>query len=70
MPNITFSIEEEGKKEYSLLPNIDVYEYELIDGKKYIYFEQDNILYQCDENFKNTTLKLLQVFRNNFTITK
>ena len=67
MPNITFSIEEEGKNEYSLSPNIDVYEYDLIEGRNYIYFEQENILYQCDENFKNTTLKLLQVFKNNLT---
>lgn len=67
MPNIQFSIEEEGKNEYTLNPNIDVYEYELIEGRNYIYFEQGNILYQCDENFKNTTLKLLQVFKNNFT---
>ena len=67
MPNITFSIEEEGKNEYTLTPNIDVYEYDLIEGRNYIYFEQGNILYQCNENFKNTTLKLLQVFRNNLT---
>lgn len=67
IPNLQFSIEEEGKNEYALCPNIDVYEYELIEGKNHIYFEQENILYQCDENFKNTTLKLLQVFRNNLT---
>ena len=67
MPNITFSVKEEGKNEYSLVPNIDVYEYDLIEGRKYIYFEQANILYRCDENFKNTTLKLLQVYRNNLT---
>jgi len=67
MPNIKFSIEEQEKNEYLLIPNIDVYAYEIIEGKKYIYFEQGNIIYQCDENFKNTTLKLLQVFRNNFT---
>lgn len=67
MPNIQFSIEEEGNNEYVLSPNIDIYEYELIEGRNYLYFEQGNIIYQCDENFKNTTLKLLQVFRNNFT---
>ena len=67
MPNITFSIEEEGKNEYALKPNIDIYEYELIEGRNYIYFEQGNILYKCDQNFRNTTLKLLQVFRNNLT---
>ena len=27
----------------------------------------DNILYECDQKFKDTTLKLLQVYRNNFT---
>ena len=67
MPDIQFSIKEDTRNEYSLSPNIDVYEYELIEGKNNIYFEQGNILYQCDENFKNTTLKLLQVFKNNLT---
>ena len=27
----------------------------------------ENVLYKCNQNFKDTTLKLLQVFRNNFT---
>lgn len=66
-PNIEFLVEEQGKNEYSLTPNIATYEYETIEGRNYIYFELDKILYKCDENFKNTTLKLLQVFRNNFT---
>ena len=66
-PNIEFSVKEQGKNEYVLAPNIDTYEYEIIEGRNYIYFELNGILYRCDENFKNTTLKLLQVFRNNFT---
>lgn len=66
-PNIQFEVKQEGKNEYALSPNIDVYEYEMIEGRNYIYFEQGGILYRCTENFKNTTLKLLQVFRNNFT---
>lgn len=66
-PNIEFSVKEQGKNEYSLTPNIDTYEYEIIEGRNYIYFELNGILYRCDENFKNTTLKLLQVFRNSFT---
>lgn len=67
MPDIKFFIKEEGKKEYILTPNIDVYEYEIIEGKKNTYFLLNNVMYECDENFKQTTLKLLQVFRNNFT---
>lgn len=66
-PEIKFIMQEQGKNEYTLTPNIDTYEYEIIEGRNYIYFELNGILYKCDENFKNTTLKLLQVFRNNFT---
>lgn len=67
IPDIKFKIEEEGKREYKLIPNIDVYEYDIIEGKKYLYFWMNHVLYKCDENFKQTTLKLLQVFRTNFT---
>ena len=67
VPDIKFSIKEDTKNEYSLSANIDIYEYEIIEGRNYIYFEQGNILYKCDENFNDTTLKLLQVYRDNFT---
>ena len=69
MPNIKFNIEKESENEYRITPNIDIYEYEVIEGKEKIYILMENVLYKCDENFKNTTLKLLQVFRNNFTNT-
>lgn len=67
IPNIKFTIKEEGKNEYILTPNIDVYDYDIIEGKEYTYLLMNNILYQCDNNFKETVLKLLQVFRSNFT---
>lgn len=67
MPDIKFEIREEGKNEYALVPNIDIYNYDILEGRNNIYILIDNILYQCDENFKQTTLKLLQVYRNNFT---
>lgn len=65
-PDIKFEIKEENEKEYALIPNIDVYEYDVIEGRKAIYFFVQNILYKCDDNFKET-LKLLQTFRENFT---
>ncbi|NLC87624.1 MAG: DEAD/DEAH box helicase [Clostridiaceae bacterium] len=67
IPNIKFIIEEEGKNECNLSPNIDIYGYDVLEGKKYIYLYMNSTLYQCDNNFKNTTLKLLQVYRDNFT---
>ncbi len=66
-PKVNFEIQEEGKREYRLLTNIDIYDYDIIEGKGHIYFYQDNILYQCEEEFKQNTLKLLQVFRSNLT---
>ena len=65
-PEIKFEIKEENEKEYALVPNIDVYEYDVIEGRKAIYFFMQNILYKCDDSFKET-LKLLQTFRNSFT---
>lgn len=66
-PEIKFELEEEGKREYKLMPNIDVYGYDVIEGRKHLYFWMNQILYQCDETFQQTTLKLIQVFRDNFT---
>ena len=66
-PRIKFNIAEEGSKEYKLTPNIDIYGYDLIEGRDNLYFKLENTLYKCSENFKQTTLKLLQVFRENFT---
>ncbi len=65
-PEIKFEIKEENAKEYALIPNIDVYEYDVIEGRKAIYFFMKDTLYKCDDNFKET-LKLLQTFRNSFT---
>ena len=66
-PKITFSLQEKEKGEYVLKPNIDIYRYEVLEGKDYIYFLQGDTLYRCTEQFKNTTLMLLEVFRKNFT---
>ena len=66
-PDIKFNIEEEGTREYKITPNIDIYGYDYLEGRSNIYFKLENTLYKCDENFKQTTLKLLQVFRENFT---
>lgn len=67
IPDIKFSIEEESKKEYKIKTNIDIYNYDILEGKDNQYFLNNNMLYKCDQNFKETTMKLLQVFKNNFT---
>ena len=65
-PNINFEIEEASKNNYRIIPNIDIYEYKIFEGKSNTYFLYNNILYKCDREFANSTLKLLNVFRKNF----
>lgn len=66
-PNIQFDIEEVNEKEYRIIPNIDVYDYNIIQGKDYIYYEYKDNIYRCSKEFNNTTLKLLNLYRKNFT---
>lgn len=68
LPDIKFELEKIDEKEYKLICNVDTYNtYEIIEGKSYSYFLMDNKLYRCSKNYQNTTLKLLEVFRRNFT---
>ncbi len=67
-PDIKFELEKIDEKEYKLICNIDTYgTYEIIDGKEYIYFLMEGKLYRCSKNYKETTLKLLDVFKRNYT---
>ncbi len=67
IPEIKFILEEESESEYKLYPNIDIYSYDVLYGKKYLYMVIDDVIYRCPMNFKNTVLKLLELYKNNFT---
>lgn len=68
LPDIKFELEKIDEKEYKLICNIDTYNtYEIIEGKEYTYFLMNNKLHRCSKKYKNTTLKLLEVFKRNFT---
>lgn len=66
-PEIYFDIEETSDTECRIIPNIDIYEYNIIQGKEYVYFEYKNNIYKCSKEFNNTILKLLDLYRKNFT---
>lgn len=66
-PDIKFILEEENEKEYKLYPNIDIYNYDVLYGKKYLYMIIEDVIYRCPMDFKNSILKLLELFKNNFT---
>ena len=65
-PNVNFNIEEVDKNFYKISPNIDIYAYTVFKGKDYSYFMYEHNLYRCSKQFYETTLKLLNVFRENF----
>lgn len=67
-PEIKFELEKINDNEYKLICNIDTFNtYEIIDGKQYTYFLMENKLYRCSKKYKDTTLKLLDVFKRNYT---
>ena len=66
-PEIKFILEEADENDFKLYPNIDIYNYYVLYGKKYIYIMIEDVIYRCPMDYKNTTLKLLDLFKNNFT---
>lgn len=65
-PNIKFILNQNKEKEYILLPNVDIYKLKIINGNKFNYLLIDNSLYKCSEQFEKTTMKLLNVFMQNY----
>ena len=66
-PDIVFTIEQEDDGNYIITPNIDVFSYEVLQGASYIYLLTKDSLYRCNKDFENTTLKLLNIYRENYT---
>lgn len=68
IPDIRFELEKASTEEYKLICNIETFNtYEIIEGKEYTYFLMEDKLYRCSKKYKETTLKLLEVFKRNFT---
>ncbi len=66
-PEIKFTLEEENDDDYKISPNIDIYDYEVLYGKHYLYVVIEDVIYRCPMSYKDTVLRLLDLFNNNFT---
>ena len=66
-PEIKFTLEKSREEEYVFYPNIDMLKMNTIEGKQHTYLLIQNTLYRCDKNFKNTTMKLLKAFKQNYS---
>ena len=66
-PKIKFYLEKLQDGDYQLRTDLDIHEFEIFEGRNSIYFLYNNVLYRCNKNFEGTTLKLIQVFKENYT---
>ena len=65
-PNIKFKLTEVADGEFALTQKEDIFEYHVLEGKEYIYVILDEYIYRCDKNYKNTVIKLLEIYKKNF----
>lgn len=66
-PEIKFNLKQSTLTSYKITSNIDVYTYTIYSGKKYTYLLLDKKLYRCSKKYKETIIRLLEIFRKNFT---
>jgi len=65
-PNIEFYLNKKAKNELELTHNLENYNYIIIDGEKYTYIIMDEFIYRAKKNIKNTTFKLLEIYKKNY----
>ena len=65
-PKIEFKLKKVEEEQYTIVPNIEIFNVTLIKGKKYKYVLDQKKLYRCTKEFENTNLKLLELFRQNY----
>lgn len=65
-PKIEFRLEKIKENQYSIIPNIEIFNVTIIKGKNYKYLLMDKKLHRVTKEFEKTKLKLLEVFRQNY----
>lgn len=65
-PKIEFKLKKINDNQYTITPNIDIYNVTIIKGKQYKYILDQEKLYRCTKEFENANLKLLELFRQNY----
>lgn len=67
-PNIEFKLEKTAESEYKLSTNIKnkITSISILEGKNNTYILGEKALYRCTNDYKETTLKLFKLFRENY----
>ena len=65
-PDLKFILTKSIKGDYQIIPNKQIYNIAIIQGKNYKYLLDEKKLYRCSKEFENSNLKLLEIFRKNY----
>lgn len=66
-PQIEFKLQKATENEYTIIADFDIYKTIILKGKAYKYILTDTKLYRCSPEFENTNLRLLKLFRENYS---
>ena len=65
-PKIEFKLKKINDDQYAIIPNIEIFNVTIIKGKNYKYVLEGEKFHRCTKEFEKTTLKLLEMFRQNY----
>ena len=65
-PKIDFILKKDKKGNYIIYPEKEIYEIVELKGKAYKYILTDGKIYRCTKEFEKTSLKLLELFKQNY----
>lgn len=65
-PEIKFYLKRIKKSQYHIVANEDIFKISILKGNKYKYLLDEDRLYRCSKEFEKTTLRLLELFRQNY----
>lgn len=65
-PEVEFYLKKLKKNQYHIVANEDIFKISILKGSKYKYLLDEDRLYRCSKYFENTTLRLFELFRQNY----
>ena len=65
-PNIQFILKKKDENEYQIYPNVDIFKISILKGKKHKYVLKENSIYRCTDDFTESNLKMIEIFRKNY----
>ena len=65
-PEIEFILNNSSENDYEIIPNMNIFNMNIIRGKSYKYILIDEKLYRVTKEFEKSSMRLLEIFRNNY----